>query len=107
MEGDRPKIITRKVVLVGDSGVGKTSLIGRFVLDRFDPHSPPSLNVGFRSKTVHLEEENVSIKLQIWDTAGQEKYKSLTRSYYQDAKAAIVVFDITNSTSFEEAKKWI
>ena len=87
----------KKVVLVGDSNVGKTSLINRFVLDRFDPHSAPTLTVGFRSKTVTLPDRgNAKIKLQIWDTAGQEKYQALTKSYYKDTDGAIVVYDITH-----------
>ena len=104
--GDSLEIV-KKVVLVGDSGVGKTAFINWFVLDKFDPHSPPTLNVGFRSRVVTLPEEGVKLKLQIWDTAGQEKYKCLTKNYYHDAQAAIVVYDTTDEDTFEQAKKWI
>eukprot|EP01097_Dermamoeba_algensis_P010342 TRINITY_DN7597_c0_g1_i1.p1 TRINITY_DN7597_c0_g1~~TRINITY_DN7597_c0_g1_i1.p1 ORF type:complete len:131 (-),score=24.59 TRINITY_DN7597_c0_g1_i1:441-800(-) len=82
-----------KYITVGDSGVGKTCLLLRFTDDRFHDTHNMTIGVEFGSKNVRLNEEDV--KLQIWDTAGQEKFESITRSYYRGASAAIMVYDIT------------
>ena len=93
-----------KTVLVGESGVGKTSIISRFITDSFDPEVLSSSSAQFISKTIKLEE--TTIKFDIWDTAGQEKFRSLARIFYKDAKIIIYVYDITDKNSFEEIKNY-
>lgn len=94
-----------KLCLLGESGVGKSSLVLRFVADRFDSYSTATIGASFMSKTFSLGEE--TFKYQIWDTAGQEKYKALAPMYYRGAAAAIVVYDITLESSFESVKRWV
>lgn len=94
-----------KVCLLGDTGVGKSCLVLRFVSDRFDDRSKPTIGASFMSKMFVADEQ--VYKFQIWDTAGQERYRSLAPLYYRDASAAIVVYDITNQTSFYALKDWI
>ena len=95
-----------KVILVGESGVGKLSIISRFLKDNFSKTSTTGAN--FTTKTIFFQEENKSIRYEIWDTAGQEKYRSLAKIFYKDASICILVYDITNRQSFEELKKyWI
>lgn len=98
-----------KVVLVGESGVGKSSLTLRFITGSFTENTPSTIGASFMSKVINLPgEDPVDVKLNIWDTAGQEKYRSLAALYYRGAVCAIVVYDITNRISFEEAKSyWI
>ena len=83
-----------KVVLLGDSGVGKSSLVLRFVVNDFKPYSEATIGASFFSKLIIAN--NIPMKFQIWDTAGQEKYHSLAPMYYRGAAAAILVYDITN-----------
>lgn len=94
-----------KLCLLGDSGVGKSSLVLRFVADRFEAHSTATIGASFMSKTFSLGDE--TFKYQIWDTAGQEKYKALAPMYYRGAAAAIVVYDVTLESSFESVKRWV
>ena len=94
-----------KLCLLGDSGVGKSSLVLRFVSDRFDSHSTATIGASFMSKTFTVGAE--TFKYQIWDTAGQEKYKALAPMYYRGAAAAIVVYDITMENTFQSVKNWI
>eukprot|EP00128_Syssomonas_multiformis_P010200 Colp12_sorted_trinity150504_noHs@1162 len=94
-----------KVVLLGDSGVGKSSLVLRFVTNNFKPYSESTIGASFMSKMITVS--NKQIKFQIWDTAGQEKYHSLAPMYYRGAAAAIVVYDITRASSFKTLKHWV
>jgi len=94
-----------KIVLLGDQSVGKTSLITRFMYDTFDNTYQATIGIDFLSKTMYLEDRTV--RLQLWDTAGQERFRSLIPSYIRDSSVAIVVFDITNRTSFLSTTKWI
>ena len=96
---------TVKVVLIGESGVGKTSIISRYTTNTFDPQTLTSSSAQFLTKTINLN-ENTSIKFDIWDTAGQEKFKSLAKIFYKDAKVIIFVYDITNKPSFETLKNY-
>ena len=96
---------TIKVVLIGESGVGKTSIIQRYVDNIFDPNVILSSSAQFISKTVELNDEQ-SIKFEIWDTAGQERFRSLAKIFYKDAKAIILVYDITNKVSFENLQNY-
>ena len=95
-----------KVVLLGESGVGKTSIISQFTTHKFDPHRETSLSAQFISKTVEFSDINKSIKFDIWDTVGQEKYRSLAKIFYKDAKVIVFVYDITTEFSFEGIKKY-
>ena len=93
-----------KVVLLGDSGVGKTCIISRYISGAFDQNSPSTNGASYASKIINFEQLNKSISLDIWDTAGQEKYKSLTKFFYKDAAVAILVYDVTQKESFENMK---
>jgi Ras-related protein Rab-6A len=94
-----------KLVFLGEQSVGKTSLISRFMYDTFDSTYQATIGIDFLSKTVYLDDR--AIRLQLWDTAGQERFRSLIPSYIRDCAAAIVVYDITNRTSFLNITKWI
>lgn len=94
-----------KVVLLGDTGVGKSSLVLRFVTNNFKPYSESTIGASFMSKMITVSSK--PIKFQIWDTAGQEKYHSLAPMYYRGAAAAIVVYDITRATTFRTLKNWV
>lgn len=87
-----------KLVLLGDSGVGKSSLVLRFVTQSFKPYSESTIGASFMSKVVELDGQTV--KVQIWDTAGQEKYHSLAPMYYRGAAAAVVVYDLTRAERY-------
>ena len=95
-----------KVVLVGESGVGKTSIIQQFTTKKFDPHRETSLSAQFISKTVNFQDLGKEIKFDIWDTVGQEKYRSLAKIFYKDAKVIVFVYDITTEYSFNELKNY-
>ena len=95
----------KKLIVIGDSGVGKTCIIARFTKGTFDSNSP-SGSAGYTSKTVKIPELNQNLDLDIWDTVGQEKYKALTKYFYQGAKMAILVYDITIKESFESVKNY-
>lgn len=97
---------TMKVVLLGQSCVGKSSLVLRFVQGKFIPHTEGTIGAAFLTKTTTLSED-VSVKFEIWDTAGQERYHSLAPMYYRGAQAAIIAYDITSRDTFEKAKSWV
>ncbi|GLD98913.1 hypothetical protein PINS_up007631 [Pythium insidiosum] len=102
---DSSKAREVKVVLLGDTGVGKSSLVLRFVTNNFRPYSESTIGASFMSKMLVVND--VPIKYQIWDTAGQEKYHSLAPMYYRGAAAAIVVYDITRKQSLTTLKNWV
>lgn len=107
-EEEEYPISSHKVVLLGQTAVGKTCLISRFVSNIFLQNFVPTLGGTFHSKEIKYETIKKRIKLEIWDTAGQEKYRSITKMYYKDASAAIIVYDITRRDTFEEIKNfWI
>ena len=97
--------LTVKLVLLGDSRVGKSSVVIRFVKNEFDQYKFPTIGATFLTQSVNVGE--YLVKFEIWDTAGQEKYRSLAPLYYRGASAALVVYDITNRESFDNAQKWI
>ena len=96
---------TIKLVLIGESGVGKTSIISRYTNNTFDPQVLTSSSAQFLTKT-KFPEYNKTIKFDIWDTAGQEKFKKKKKIFYKDAKVIILVYDITNKNSFESLKNF-
>ena len=100
--------IVLKCVLLGESGVGKSSLINRFIRGNFNKDSLPTIVGGFSTKEIFYEEENTKIVYEIWDTAGQEKYRSINKIFYQDAYINILVYDITKKNTFKALKDyWI
>ncbi|EPR79248.1 GTP-binding protein YPT1 [Spraguea lophii 42_110] len=94
-----------KIILIGNSGVGKTCLINRYIDNIYNQGYISTIGVDFKIKTVELD--NRKIKLQIWDTAGQERFRTITSSYYRGADAIIVVFDLTDKDSFNELNSWL
>ena len=88
-----------KIVLIGESGVGKTSIISQFIHKIFQDDIQPSMGGTFTSKSLLFDDGKV-LRLDIWDTAGQEKYRALTQMFYKDANAAVLVYDITRKDSF-------
>jgi len=99
------KIFQFKLVLLGESAVGKSSLVLRFVKGQFLDYQESTIGAAFLTQTVLLND--TTVKFEIWDTAGQERYHSLAPMYYRGAQAAIVVYDITSYDSFDRAKKWV
>ena len=93
-----------KVVIVGDSGVGKTNLVRRFVTNSFSIDSKATVGVEFMCKNYSINGK--IFKIEMWDTAGQERYKSITAAYYKGAKGAMIVYDVTNKQSFDNVDKW-
>ncbi|KAG0669382.1 GTP-binding protein of the rab/ypt [Maudiozyma exigua] len=98
-----------KLVLLGDSSVGKSSIVNRFVKDSFDEFRESTIGAAFLSQTVTIkdDDQDVTVKFEIWDTAGQERYKSLAPMYYRNSNAALVVYDITQADSLEKAQSWV
>ena len=94
-----------KVVLVGDSFVGKTNIMSKYLKNEFHDDSKATVGVEFGSKQFNIEGH--TIKAQIWDTAGQERYKAITSADYKGAKGAFIVYDITRKNSFESIEKWV
>ncbi|XP_024997633.2 ras-related protein Rab-37 isoform X13 [Gallus gallus] len=95
-----------QTILVGDSGVGKTSLLVQFDQGKFIPGSfSATVGIGFTNKVVAVD--GVKVKLQIWDTAGQERFRSVTHAYYRDAQALLLLYDITSKMSFDNIRAWL
>jgi len=94
-----------KLLLIGDSGVGKSCLLLRFADDTYTESYISTIGVDFKIRTIELEGKTV--KLQIWDTAGQERFRTITSSYYRGAHGIIVVYDVTNNESFTSVKQWL
>ncbi|VVC33250.1 Hypothetical protein CINCED_3A016058 [Cinara cedri] len=98
------KMLSFKIVLLGEYSVGKSSLVNRLVKDQFNK-IPSTIGAAYCTFTIQIN--NTPVKLEIWDTAGQERFHGLVPMYYRHAQAAIVVYDVTNRVTFEKAKKWI
>ncbi|XP_046996430.1 ras-related protein Rab-8A isoform X1 [Schistocerca americana] len=94
-----------KLLLIGDSGVGKTCVLFRFSEDAFNTTFISTIGIDFKIRTIELDGKK--IKLQIWDTAGQERFRTITTAYYRGAMGIMLVYDITNEKSFENIKNWI
>lgn len=93
-----------KILLVGDSGVGKSCLLVRFVEDRFNPSFITTIGIDFKIKTVDINGKK--IKLQLWDTAGQERFRTITTAYYRGAMGIIIVYDVTDERTFTNVRQW-
>mmetsp|Transcript_27050 Transcript_27050/g.55357 ORF Transcript_27050/g.55357 Transcript_27050/m.55357 type:complete len:212 (+) Transcript_27050:293-928(+) len=94
-----------KILLIGDAGVGKSSIMLRFCDDSFDPHLGSTIGVDFKVKMVKLRGKKV--KMTIWDTAGQERFRTLTSSYYRGAQGIILVYDVTRKDTFDALDQWL
>ncbi len=94
-----------KLIIVGDTGVGKTNIIGKYIADSFNENTKSTVGVEFFTKSFKINED--FIKLEIWDTAGQERYKSITSAYYKGSNGALLVYDITRTATFDDIEKWI
>ena len=107
-KGNEKETINCKVVLIGRSTVGKTSIISRYTTNIFKESLMTTPGANFITKKVDFPEENETIKFEIWDTAGQERYRALAKVFYKNASACILVYDITNRASFDDIKTyWI
>ncbi|CAB1451433.1 unnamed protein product [Pleuronectes platessa] len=93
-----------RLLMLGDSGVGKTCMLRRFTDSEFDPSHISTIGVDFKMKT--LEIDGLKVRVQIWDTAGQERYQTITKQYYRRAQGIIFVYDITNQAAFQHIAKW-
>nr|XP_055032906.1 PDZ domain-containing protein 7 isoform X1 [Misgurnus anguillicaudatus]XP_055032907.1 PDZ domain-containing protein 7 isoform X1 [Misgurnus anguillicaudatus]XP_055032908.1 PDZ domain-containing protein 7 isoform X1 [Misgurnus anguillicaudatus] len=101
-----PMELVVKTILVGDSGVGKTSLLVQFDQGKFIPGSfSATVGIGFTNKVLTVDE--LKVRLQIWDTAGQERFRSVTHAYYRDAQALLLLYDITSRSSFDNTRAWL
>jgi small GTP-binding protein len=98
-------MLKAKVVLVGSAHTGKTSIANRFVYGEFSPNTIPTIQPAFFQKTITLN--GTDLVLEIWDTAGQEQYRALSPLFYRDADVGLVVFDLTDSSSFGKCKQWV
>lgn len=94
-----------KIVVIGDSAVGKSNLLSRFARNEFDSNSKATIGVEFQTQVVDIDGKE--IKAQIWDTAGQERFRAVTSAYYRGAVGALIVYDITRRTSFDSVKRWL
>lgn len=106
MSLDSGFLTTYKIILLGDSAVGKSNLLLRFTRNTFFTDHKPTIGVEFFSKTVQIQ-NNKLVKAQIWDTAGQERYQFIASSYYRDSVGAFIVYDVTNRKSFDHIPKWL
>ncbi|KAK8949967.1 Ras-related protein Rab11C [Platanthera guangdongensis] len=98
-----------KIVLIGDSGVGKSNILSRFTRNEFSLDSKSTIGVEFATKTIQVYEqiEGKTVKAQIWDTAGQERYRAITSAYYRGAVGAFLIYDITKRQTFENIQRWL
>ena len=93
-----------KIIIIGDSGVGKSNILGRYLNNEFKQETKSTVGVEFGSKK--LKVSGINVKLQIWDTAGQERYRAITSAYYKGSKGCFIVYDITSTQSFDDVEKW-
>ena len=98
-------IHTFKILTIGESGVGKTCILRRFVEDKFLKNHLATIGIDFRTKNIIVD--GVQVKLKIWDTAGQERFRNITNQYYKGADGIILVYDVTDRTSFEKIREWM
>ncbi|KAI9433830.1 GTPase [Lactarius indigo] len=94
-----------KIILTGDTGVGKSNLLSRFTRNDFNVESRSTIGVEFATRTITVDDKRV--KAQIWDTAGQERYRAVTAAYYRGAVGALLLYDVTKPSTFASVKKWV
>ena len=94
-----------KLVLIGDTGVGKSNLLSRYTKDEFNAESKTTIGVDFATRILSIDKKR--LKAQIWDTAGQERYRAMTNAYYRGAAGALIVFDICSLPSFKSMERWL
>ena len=104
MVEDEPPLY--KILLLGDSTVGKTCFLLRYTDDTFLDLHMATIGLDYRLKTMVLDDHKI-VKIQLWDTAGQDKFRAITRNYYKGARGIILIYDVTNIKSYENIKKWI
>ena len=95
-----------KIILIGDSGVGKTSLLGRYMDEAFIPNKPCTINADFKIKSIKID-SFTTVEITIWDTCGQERYRSMTNQYFKDAHGIILMFDVCDKRSFTDLDIWL
>ncbi|CAF0856916.1 unnamed protein product [Adineta ricciae] len=100
-----PEVFNFKILVIGESSVGKSSLMTRFVDETFQATFIPTIGVDFKVRTIMID--NYQCKVQIWDTAGQERFRVITTTYYRDAAGVIVVYDVTNHETFSRVCRWL
>ena len=105
MENEKKKCYMVKIIIVGNSNVGKTNIVTRYVKGEFS--NEYMITIGMDFLTCNLELDNKIFKLRLWDTAGSEKFRSVTRGYYSNTCYALIVYDITDDSSFNSVKQWI
>ncbi|CAN8267119.1 unnamed protein product [Cochlearia groenlandica] len=104
-EGDKSEDYLFKIVLIGDSAVGKSNLLARFARDEFYPNSKSTIGVEFQTQKMDINGKE--IKAQIWDTAGQERFRAVTSAYYRGAVGALLVYDISRKQTFHSIGRWL
>lgn len=104
MNDDKDDGLFAKVVLLGESGVGKTSILNRYISNQFVENQPQTVGASFKKKVVNYNNQNIA--LSIWDTAGQEVYRTLTPMYFRDAQMALIVYSIDDPITFDAVKQW-
>ena len=105
MDNNKDPEVVLKLLLLGDSLVGKTSILVKYINDKFDSSSISTIGVDYMDKIIDYK--NIKIKLQIWDTSGQEKFRSITKNFYRNTDGLFVVFDLTKKESYDHVKIWI
>ena len=98
-------ILAKKILLIGDVDVGKTSILTRYFNNNFSEVTESTVGIEFKTRI--FTRDNLNIKLQIWDTSGQERFKSITQNYFRDADGLLYVFDVTNENSFKSIENWL
>ena len=104
-EGEDGEQYLFKIVIIGDSAVGKSNLLSRYARNEFNLHSKATIGVEFQTQSVVIDGKEV--KAQIWDTAGQERFRAVTSAYYRGAVGALVVYDISRRTTFDSVPRWL
>ena len=94
-----------KIVIIGDSAVGKSNLLSRYARNEFNMHSKATIGVEFQTQVMEID--NKEVKAQIWDTAGQERFRAVTSAYYRGAVGALIVYDISRRSTFESIARWL
>ena len=105
MNSEQEAQIVLKLLLLGDSSVGKTSILNKYISNKFDESSISTVGVDYMDKIIDYNK--FKIKLQIWDTSGEEKFRTITKNFYRNADGLLVVFDLTKKESFSHVQSWI